>query len=53
LLALAGENGVAEGIAQARELLEAIRPMANGIYLVPSFGRVEVVGELVTMAKSM
>jgi homocysteine S-methyltransferase len=48
---LAGENGIAEGIAQARDLLEAIRPMANGVYLVPSFGRVEVVGELVTVAK--
>jgi homocysteine S-methyltransferase len=47
----AGENGIAEGIAQARELLEACRPMVQGVYLVPSFGRVEVVGELVTVAK--
>ncbi len=47
----AGENGIAEGIAQARELLEACRPLVNGVYLVPSFGRVEVVGELVTLAK--
>ena len=46
----AGEGGIAEGIAQARELLEACRPMVNGVYLVPSFGRVEVVGELVTLA---
>ena len=50
-MAAAGENGIAEGIAQARELLEAVRPMVNGVYLVPSFGRVEVVGELVTLAK--
>jgi homocysteine S-methyltransferase len=50
---LAGENGVAEGIAQARELLEACRPLVQGTYLVPSFGRYEVVGELVTMAKSL
>jgi homocysteine S-methyltransferase len=49
---LAGENGIAEGIAQARELLEACRPMVQGTYLVPSFGRVEVVGELVTLAKA-
>jgi homocysteine S-methyltransferase len=47
----AGENGIAEGIAQARELLEECRPMVSGVYLVPSFGRVEVVGELVTLAK--
>jgi homocysteine S-methyltransferase len=49
----AGENGKAEGIAQARELLEACRPMVNGTYLVPSFGRVEVVGELVALAKAL
>jgi len=50
---LAGENGVAEGIAQAGELLRACRPLVQGTYLVPSFGRYEVVGELVTMAKSL
>jgi|CXWL01.1.fsa_nt_gi homocysteine S-methyltransferase len=50
---LAGENGVAEGLAQARELLEQCRPMCDGAYLVPSFGRYEVVGELVQFAKSL
>ena len=50
---LAGENGVAEGIALARELLEQCRPYVNGTYLVPSFGRYEVVGELVTLAKQL
>jgi hypothetical protein len=48
---MAGENGIAEGLAQARDLLEACRPMVQGTYLIPSFGRVEVVGELVTLAK--
>jgi homocysteine S-methyltransferase len=48
---LAGENGKAEGIAQAAELLEECRPYVQGTYLVPSFGRYEVVGELVTQAK--
>lgn len=52
-MAAAGENGIAEGIAQARELLEACRPMVNGTYLVPSFGRYEVVGELVALAKRL
>ncbi len=47
----AGENGKAEGIAQAGELLEECRALVNGVYLVPSFGRYEVVGELVTQAK--
>ena len=50
---LAGENGIAEGIALARELLEQCRPYVNGAYLVPSFGRYEVVGELVTQAKGL
>ncbi len=50
---LAGENGIAEGIAHARELLEQCRPYVNGTYLVPSFGRYEVVGELVTQAKQL
>ena len=49
----AGENGVAEGLAQARELLEACRPFVAGTYLIPSFGRYEVVGELVTLAKQL
>ncbi|MBF6601159.1 MAG: bifunctional homocysteine S-methyltransferase/methylenetetrahydrofolate reductase [Dehalococcoidia bacterium] len=48
---LAGENGRAEGIAQAAELLEECRPYVQGAYLVPSFGRYEVVGELVAQAK--
>ncbi|MBI2724033.1 MAG: bifunctional homocysteine S-methyltransferase/methylenetetrahydrofolate reductase [Chloroflexi bacterium] len=48
---LAGENGIAEGIAHAGELLDACRPYVQGTYLVPSFGRYEVVGELVTRAK--
>ncbi len=49
----AGENGVAEGIAQSRELLEECRPYVAGTYLIPAFGRYEVVGELVTLAKRL
>jgi len=49
----AGENGIAEGLAHARELLEECRPFVNGTYLVPSFGRYEVVGELVTLARRL
>ena len=47
----AGENGIAEGLAHAIELLEECRPFVNGVYVVPSFGRYEVAGELVTAAK--
>jgi homocysteine S-methyltransferase len=47
----AGENGIAEGLAQSRELIEECRPHMDGVYLMPSFGRYEVVGELVTYAR--
>ena len=43
----AGENGIAEGIAQAREFLADVRDLVQGIYLMPSFGRYEVVAEVV------
>ncbi len=44
---LAGENGIAEGLAQSRELLRETRELVQGVYLMPSFGRYEVVAELV------
>jgi len=43
----AGENGIAEGLQQSRELLEDTRDLIQGVYLMPSFGRYEVVAELV------
>ncbi|TMD64474.1 MAG: bifunctional homocysteine S-methyltransferase/methylenetetrahydrofolate reductase [Chloroflexi bacterium] len=43
----AGENGIAEGLQQSRELLEDTRDLVQGVYLMPSFGRYEVVAELV------
>ena len=47
----AGERGIEEGLAQARDLLEQTRSMVSGVYLMPSFGRYEVVAELVVAAK--
>ena len=44
---LAGENGIAEGLAQSRELLQDTKDQVQGVYLMPSFGRYEVVAELV------
>jgi homocysteine S-methyltransferase len=44
---LAGENGIAEGLAQSRELLHDTKQLVQGVYLMPSFGRYEVVAELV------
>jgi len=43
----AGENGIQEGLAQARELLAVTREMVQGVYLIPSFGRYEMVADLV------
>jgi len=42
----AGDKGLSAGIALAQELLEAIRPRWGGAYLMPSFGRFEVVAEV-------
>jgi homocysteine S-methyltransferase len=44
---MAGENGIAEGLEQARQLMQETSDLINGVYLMPSFGRYEVVAELV------
>jgi homocysteine S-methyltransferase len=43
----AGENGAAEGAAIARETIAAARGGVQGIYFIPSFGRYDMVAELV------
>ena len=43
----AGERGVAEGIQLSQELLSETKDLVAGTYLMPSFGRYEVCGELV------
>jgi homocysteine S-methyltransferase len=43
----AGERGMAEGVAQAQEFLAQARPLVQGVYFMPSFGRYELVAELV------
>jgi homocysteine S-methyltransferase len=48
----AGENGIQEGLAQSRELLEQTKDMVDGVYLMPSFGRYEMVAELVRWIRS-
>jgi homocysteine S-methyltransferase len=44
---LAGEHGMQEGIRQAQEFLAEAQAYVDGTYLMPSFGRYEMVGELV------
>jgi methionine synthase / methylenetetrahydrofolate reductase(NADPH) len=46
---LAGERGIQEGILQAQEFLSAAQHHADGVYFMPSFGRYEMVAELVSV----
>jgi len=48
---LAGENGLAEGMRIALELLEQVRDKAAGVCLMPSFGRFDVAAELAASIK--
>ena len=42
----AGEHGHEEGLRIAHELLVQVRSKIQGVYLMPSYGRYDVVGEL-------
>jgi len=42
----AGPDGRTEGVKIAQELLAELRPLAQGVYLMPSFGRYEVAAEV-------
>jgi homocysteine S-methyltransferase len=35
-----------EGVRIAREILEAVQPFANGVYMVPAFGRYDLVADV-------
>jgi homocysteine S-methyltransferase len=47
----AGDNGLAEGLAIARETIAAARGAVQGVYLIPSFNRYDVAAELVEELK--
>jgi homocysteine S-methyltransferase len=38
----ASANGRAEGVKMAQDLLHALQSYAQGVYIMPSFGRYEV-----------
>jgi homocysteine S-methyltransferase len=42
----AGASGRKEGVKMAQELLQQLVPYAEGVYLMPSFGRYEVAAEV-------
>jgi homocysteine S-methyltransferase len=42
----AGANGRREGVNMARDLLASLKSHAQGVYIMPSFGRYEVAAEV-------
>lgn len=48
----ADDNALAEGVTIARELVEAARGRVQGVYLVPSFNRFDVIADLVESVKA-
>lgn len=48
----AGEHGHEEGLLLAQELLEEARDLVQGVYLMPSYGRYDVVSALTRMLQN-
>jgi len=46
---LSGPDGRREGVRMAQELLQELRPLVQGVYLMPSFGRYEVAAEVLSV----
>jgi homocysteine S-methyltransferase len=42
----AAENPQQEGVAIAREILEELRPIVQGVYMIPVFGRFDLVADV-------
>ena len=49
---LAGKDGREEGVKMAQELLQELRAHAEGVYLMPSFGRYETAAEVISILGS-
>jgi methionine synthase I (cobalamin-dependent)/5,10-methylenetetrahydrofolate reductase len=47
----AGADGRAEGVKMAQDLLVQLKPHAQGVYLMPSFGRYEVAAEVLEVVR--
>jgi 5,10-methylenetetrahydrofolate reductase len=47
----AGDKAAGEGVKIAVELIEEIRPWAQGIYLMPAFGRYDLAAEIIEVVK--
>ncbi|MPZ50095.1 MAG: bifunctional homocysteine S-methyltransferase/methylenetetrahydrofolate reductase [Dehalococcoidia bacterium] len=49
----AGSDAEKAGVEMAQDLLEKLRPLAQGVYLIPSFGRFSGIAELVVAAREL
>ncbi|HVN16066.1 MAG TPA: methylenetetrahydrofolate reductase, partial [Anaerolineales bacterium] len=47
----AGENGARVGVELAVELVDNLKPWANGVYIMPQFYRFDMVAEIIEMVK--
>jgi homocysteine S-methyltransferase len=43
----AGDSAPQEGVRISLELIEAVRPWARGVYLMPAFNRYDLAAEIV------
>lgn len=48
----AGEDGAPTGVALARQLVEQLRPLVQGIYLMPPFGRYDLAAEVIEVVQA-
>jgi methionine synthase / methylenetetrahydrofolate reductase(NADPH) len=48
----AGDAAPYEGVQIAAELIEQARPWAAGVYMMPAFGRYDLVAEIVDRVKA-
>jgi hypothetical protein len=48
----AGEKGMQEGLKVAIEVVEQIRPLIQGVYIMPSHNKYEASAELVKLLRS-
>lgn len=49
----AGDGAAERGLEMAALLVERVRPLAQGVYFIPSFGRFQGIAELVSLAHGL
>ena len=52
-LEAAGEEAAQEGVRISLEVIEAVRPWADGIYITPPFGRYDLAAEIIEALRAM